>query len=121
LAAAAKRRPTNASQNNGSDLAFSKESSAWTFLTNHAHVLLCLAREPEVRMREIANLVGITERAVQRIVTDLEEAGHLARVRQGRRNHYKVRADLPLRHPIEEHVRVSALIDFVTRERSRLR
>ncbi len=89
---------------------------AWTFLTNHAHVLLCLAREPEVRMRDIANLVGITERAVQRIVADLEKAGHLARVRHGRRNHYEIRDDLSLRHPIEEHVRISALIDFVTGE-----
>lgn len=72
-------------------------------------------------MRDIAHLVGITERAVQRIVADLEKAGHLARVRQGRRNHYEIRDDLPLRHPIEEHVRVSALIDFVTDEGNRAR
>ena len=121
MAAAGKRRTTHARRSHGPNLAGPKEAPAWTFLTNHAHVLLCLAREPEVRMRDIANLVGITERAVQGIVTDLEAAGHLARVRQGRRNHYEVRADLPLRHPIEEHVRVSALIDFVTRERTRLR
>ena len=88
-------------------------------MTNHAHVLLCLSREPGVRMRDIAELVGITERAVQRIVADLEAAGHLARVRRGRRNQYEIRADLPLRHPIEEHVRVSAIIDFVTGERTR--
>jgi predicted transcriptional regulator len=90
-------------------------------LTNHAHVLLCLSREPEVRMRDIANLVGITERAVQRIVADLEAAGHIARVRRGRRNHYEVRSELPLRHPIEKHVRISALIDFVAAERTRAR
>lgn len=85
----------------------------WTFLTNHAHVLLCIAREPELRMRDVAALVGITERAVQRIVADLEAAGYLERSRQGRRNHYDVREDLPLRHPIEQHERVSALIALV--------
>ncbi|HJX54470.1 MAG TPA: MarR family transcriptional regulator [Polyangia bacterium] len=94
---------------------------SWTFLTNHAHVLLCLSREPGVRMRDISDLVGITERAVQRIVADLEEAGHLERLRHGRRNRYEVRADLPLRHPIEQHVRVSALIEFVVGERARAR
>lgn len=72
-------------------------------------------------MRDIADLVGITERAVQRIIADLEEAGHVARVRRGRRNHYAVRADLPLRHPVERHVRVSALIDFVMGECDRAR
>jgi hypothetical protein len=94
---------------------------SWTFLTNHAHVLLCLSREPEVRMRDIAGLVGITERAVQRIIAELEEAGHVERVRHGRRNHYEVRADLPLRHPIERHVRVSALVDFVIGEDAQAR
>lgn len=85
----------------------------WTFLTNHAHVLLCIAREPEVRMRDVAKLVGITERAVQRIVADLETAGYIERSRHGRRNRYEVRQDLPLRHPIEEHQRVSSLIALV--------
>ena len=89
---------------------------AWTFLTNHAHVLLCIAREPEVRMRDVAHLVGITERAVQRIVADLEEAEYVERSRHGRRNRYAVRADLPLRHPIEQHERVSSLITFVLGE-----
>ena len=93
--------------------------SAWTFLTNHAHVLLCIAREPEVRMRDVAHLVGITERAVQRIVADLEEAGYIERIRNGRRNRYEVRTDLPLRHPIERHERVSSLITLVLGERER--
>lgn len=92
----------------------------WTFLTNHAHVLLCIAREPEVRMREVASLVGITERAVQRIVADLEAAGYVDRSRQGRRNRYEIRQDLPLRHPIEQHERVSSLIALVHGE-SKLR
>ena len=86
---------------------------AWTFLTNHAHVLLCIAKEPEARMRDVATLVGITERAVQRIVADLEEAGYVARIRHGRRNRYEVRDDLPLRHPIERHESVSSLIALV--------
>lgn len=90
-----------------------KPELAWTFLTNHAHVLLCIAREPEARMRDVANLVGITERAVQRIVADLEEAGYVERTRDGRRNRYKVRVHLRLRHPIEQHRRVSALIALV--------
>jgi DNA-binding Lrp family transcriptional regulator len=72
-------------------------------------------------MRDISELVGITERAVQRIVADLEEAGHLERIRQGRRNRYEVRVDLPLRHPIEQHVRVSALLEFVVGENGRER
>jgi hypothetical protein len=101
--------------------AAAKPRPSWTFLTNHAHVLLCLTREPEVRMRDIANQVGVTERAVQRIVADLEEAGNIVRIRRGRRNCYEVHAELPLRHPIEEHVRVSALIDFVLGERTRSR
>lgn len=87
--------------------------AAWTFLTNHAHVLLCIAREPEMRMRDVATLVGISERAVQRIIADLEEAGYLERRRRGRRNRYSVRPDLPLRHPIERHRRVAALIALV--------
>lgn len=90
-----------------------QEAPAWTFLTNHAHVLLCLARQPEVTMREVAHLVGITERAVQRIVGELEAAGYVARTREGRRNRYEVRSTLPLRHPLERHEPVAALIRLV--------
>jgi DNA-binding Lrp family transcriptional regulator len=75
--------------------------SAWTFLTNHAHVLLCVARDPEMRLRDIADVVGITERAAQRIVADLVEAGYLERSREGRRNRYRVHPDLPMRHPMD--------------------
>ncbi len=92
---------------------------AWTFLTNHAHVLLCIAREPEVRMRDVAHLVGITERAVQRIVADLEEAEYIERIRNGRRNRYEVRTDLPLRHPIERHERVASLLVLVLGKQER--
>ena len=85
----------------------------WTFLTNHAHVLICIVATPEARMRDIAQRVAITERAVQRIVGELEEAGYVQRVRIGRRNRYKVRKSLPLRHPIEQHRRVSALLKLI--------
>lgn len=82
----------------------------WTFLTNHTHVLFCIARDPEVRMRDVAGAVGVTERAVQRIVVELEEGGYLVRERDGRRNRYEVRASLPLRHSIEKHCEVSSLL-----------
>lgn len=87
--------------------------SGWTFLTNHAHVLLCVASEPEVVMRDVASRVGITERAVQRIIADLEKAGYIQKMRLGRQNRYKVRAKMPLRHAIERHRHVSALIALV--------
>lgn len=73
----------------------------WTFLTNHGHVLVCLARSPELRLRDVAEKVGVTERAVQRIVADLEEAGFLTRSRSGRQNHYEIDVDRPMRHAIE--------------------
>jgi predicted transcriptional regulator len=82
----------------------------WTFLTNHAHVLLCLAAEPDARLREVAGAVGITERAVQHIVADLEAAGVLVRTREGRRNRYTLNSGAPLRHPIEGHRRVADLM-----------
>ena len=72
--------------------------SSWTFLSHHAQVLLCIARDPDVRLREIATAVGITERAVQAIVNDLVAEGYVDRTRVGRRNHYAVHPDVPLRH-----------------------
>ena len=86
------------------------ERAAWTFLTNHAHVLLCLAHDPGARLRDVAELVGVTERAVQRIVADLEGAGYLQRERSGRRNVYQVDDALPLRHALESHRPVAALL-----------
>ncbi len=85
----------------------------WTFLSNHAHVLLCIAREPEVRLRDVAERVGITERAVQRIVADLEEGGYLTRAREGRRIRYEVHPNRPLRHPVEAHREVSMLLELI--------
>jgi hypothetical protein len=72
----------------------------WDFLTNHAHVLTCIAHDPGIRLRDIAAAVGITERAAHRIVAELVEEGYVLREREGRRNHYQVVADLPLRHPL---------------------
>jgi DNA-binding MarR family transcriptional regulator len=89
------------------------KSGEWTFLTNHAHVLICIVDTPDARMRDIADKVGITERAVLRILGDLEKAGYIQRVRTGRRNRYKIRKNLPLRHPIEKHRRVSSLLTLI--------
>ena len=88
-------------------------ASAWTFLTNHAHVLFCIVQDPGIRMRDVASEVGITERAVQRIVAELEEAGYLSRTRHGRTNRYVVRTEMPLRHPIERACRISGLIRLI--------
>lgn len=93
--------------------------AGWTFLTNHAHVLLCLVEKPEARMREVAVRVGITERAVQRIVAELEEAGYLSRIREGRANRYIVHEDLFLRHPVESHCTIAGLIEMVIGTRRR--
>ena len=87
--------------------------ASWTFLTNHAHVLLCLAERPDMLLREVATVVGITERAVQKIVADLEAVGLLTRTRDGRRNTYSLDASQPLRHPVEAHCTVNGLIGFV--------
>jgi DNA-binding transcriptional ArsR family regulator len=89
--------------------------SAWTFLSNHGHVLLCIAQQPEIRLRDVAKRVGITERAVQRIVADLEEAGYLSREREGRRNHYELHTDRPFRHPVVAHRDVSLLLGLFVR------
>jgi DNA-binding IclR family transcriptional regulator len=75
----------------------------WTFLTNHAHVLVCIAADPNIRGRDIAVRVGITERAVQTIVSDLVDEGYLTRTREGRRNRYGLNPDMPLRHELEQH------------------
>jgi DNA-binding IclR family transcriptional regulator len=85
----------------------------WTFLSNHGHVLICLARDPEARLRDVAQAVGITERAVQKIVADLEEARVLTRERTGRRNRYRLDPQRPLRHALEAHRTVGALLGMV--------
>lgn len=86
---------------------------AWTFLSNHAHVLIALAADPKLRLREVAVQVGITERAVQKILADLEREGLVTRAREGRCNRYALRLDQPLRHPLEAHRSVRELIALV--------
>lgn len=82
-------------------------------MTNHAHVLFCLSDEPTLRLRDVAARVGITERAVQRIVADLQEAGYLHVTKEGRRNRYQVNRQLHLRHEVECHVTVDRLLKLV--------
>lgn len=84
--------------------------STWTYLSNHAHVLLCLAHEPTARLRDVAERVGITERAVQTIVSDLEASGAITRIREGRRNRYRLHHQIGLRHPVEAHCTIGDLI-----------
>ena len=87
------------------------DATSWTFLTNHAHVLLCLAATPESRVRDVAVRVGITERAVLRILHELEEAGYVSRERTGRRTHYRLDLGRPMRHPVERSRLVGDLVD----------
>lgn len=84
--------------------------SSWTFLSHHAQVLLCIARDPDVRLREIATAVGITERAVQAIVNDLAAGGYVDRTRVGRRNHYAVHPDVRLRHRLQGDLDAGTLL-----------
>ena len=99
-------------QQNPARLGRTPEPQSWTFLTNHSHVLVCLHRDPTVRLRDVAEMVGITERAVQRIVLDLEQAGVICRRREGRRNVYQINAGAHLRHPLEAHRTVADLLEL---------
>jgi len=88
----------------------------WTFLSNHAHVLICIAKNPLSRIRDLASQINITERAVQQIIKDLEKAGYLDHTRQGRRNRYTVQIKKPLRHPVERHCDVSELFAMILKD-----
>ena len=101
-------RPTGATATSSAPLV---DDGTWTFLTNHSHVLICLARDPRLRLRDLAEQVGITERAVQGIVKDLEAAGCLTRHREGRRNRYDIVTDRPMRHRVERQHVVGDLLD----------
>lgn len=97
------------------------ERPEWTFLTNYGHVLLCIHRDGEIRIRDIADAVGITERAAQKIVADLADAGYLKIEKVGRRNRYRVVGKRPLRHPLEQDHDIGELLDMLadTPRRSR--
>jgi DNA-binding MarR family transcriptional regulator len=88
---------------------------SWRFVTNHTQVLLCISENPEIRLRHIAIEVGITERAAQRIVADLVDAGYVTRHRTGRRNHYTVNRDLEMRHPAQFGYEIGPLLDLLQR------
>ena len=90
-----------------------ENSPLFRFLTNHAHVLACIAADRDVRLRDVATTVGITERTAAQIVNELEQAGYLTKTRDGRRNQYEVHEELPLRHPEHRHRTIGDLIRFI--------
>jgi DNA-binding Lrp family transcriptional regulator len=91
----------------------SPAAGRWDFLTNHAHVLMCVAHDPGIRLRDIAAAVGITERAAHRILSQLVEEGYVLRERQGRRNRYQVVAGRPMRHPLVQEREVGELLEVL--------
>ncbi|MBS1716870.1 MAG: winged helix-turn-helix transcriptional regulator [Armatimonadetes bacterium] len=95
------------------DIGKTSATSGWTFLTNHSHVLICLVQDPYSLMREISLKVGITERAVQRIIADLEKAGVIKRIKDGRRNRYQIDFAPNLRHPLESDRTVGEFLAFM--------
>ncbi|MDH6706663.1 DNA-binding IclR family transcriptional regulator [Kitasatospora sp. MAA19] len=99
-----------------SDTSTNEGRTRWTFLTNHARVLSLLARDPGVRLRDVAAACGLTERAVQGIVADLEAEGYLTRSREGRRNRYRIAPEARLRHPVEARHTIGALLALLSEE-----
>jgi len=112
-----KKRPLSARSTNQLSLRADQTATdlTWTFLSNHSHVIICLARDPEVRIRDIATAVGITERAVNRILNELEESGYIEKERFGRRNRYKIIAEKHLRHPLEAHHSIRLILALARR------
>jgi DNA-binding MarR family transcriptional regulator len=93
------------------------EPLGWTFLTNHAQVLVCIAGDPGIRLRDIGDCVGITERAAHRIVGQLSAAGYITRRRDGRRNHYTINANAPLPDSVARERNVGELLEVLIRAR----
>jgi DNA-binding MarR family transcriptional regulator len=98
---------------NGTQQGAAGESPRWDLLTNHAHVLLCVADDPGIRVRDIADAVGITERAAHRILSELVDEGYVLRERDGRRNRYEVRREQPLPHPLLQERQVGELLELL--------
>jgi predicted transcriptional regulator len=96
-----------------SSLEPNNDGKTWRFLSNHTQVLLCIRRDPNVRFRDIAQMVGITERAAQRIVADLIESGYIERERVGRRNRYRVNAEIAMRHPAQDGHDIGELLQLL--------
>jgi|LauGreDrversion4_2_1035121.scaffolds.fasta_scaffold08667_7 DNA-binding MarR family transcriptional regulator len=109
--------PTKEKRDHSSQLKKGSEdtTSGWTFLSNHSHVIICLARDPEMRVRDIAIAVGITERATIRIISELEEAGYVHKEKIGRRNRYSIVADKNFRHPLEAHHSIRGILALAKR------
>ena len=93
------------------------DQKTWRFLSNHTQVLLSIQRDPSARLRDIADHVGITERAAQRIVADLIESGYVESDRVGRRNHYRVNEDVAMRHPAQDGHEIGELLDLLQLEK----
>jgi predicted transcriptional regulator len=98
---------------NESNTQTTHESPNWTFLTNHTHVMVSLARDPHKSLRLVAEEIGITERAVQKIVADLVQAGVLEKLKLGRNNHYTLHTEIPLRHPLEKHCTLGDILGIL--------
>jgi len=107
--------PVDCLPRNTGATAMPSDEYTWTLFSNYAHVLICLATDSRMRLRDVATQVGITERAAQRIVTELEQANILSRERDGRRNRYLIHTDQRLRHPLESHCTVGALLKMIAR------
>ena len=105
----------NKNSGNQSEASSEAVASGWDFLTNHAHVLLCVAKDPGIRLRDIAAAVGITERGAHKILTELVDEGYVLRERHGRRNRYTVKPELPLRHPLVHDREVGDLLKVLLR------
>jgi Winged helix-turn-helix DNA-binding len=105
----------NNNSGNQSNASLEAAGSSWDFLTNHAHVLLCVADDSGIRLRDIAAAVGITERGAHKILSELVEEGYVLRERHGRRNRYKVKPELPLRHPLVHDREVGELLKVLRR------
>lgn len=97
--------------------AIPRPPGTWVFLTNHAQVLLCVARDPEIRARDIAEQIGITERAAQRILADLIAEDYITRTKNGRRNHYKINPHGHLRHPVFRDLSIGPLLEVLNTDR----
>ncbi len=105
--------PKNITPNEGHAASRAKPVDGWSFLSSHAQVLLSLGRAPERRLREVAAELGLTERSVQGLVSDLERARYLTRVRVGRRNRYEIHSERHMRHPLVAHNEITALLNLL--------
>ena len=105
----------NNNSGNQSEASSAAVASGWDFLTNHAHVLLCVTNDHGIRLRDIADAVGVTERGAHKILSELVDEGYVLRERHGRRNRYKVKPELPLRHPLVHDREVGDLLEVLLR------